>query len=94
MRVRTSTGASDGQPAFGQWVAWFPRVTAAVVATVGLLALAGHIFDLPVLKSGIPGLVEMKANTAMCFVLVSVALWLLGGRRSRARGAGLVSCVA
>ena len=94
MRVRTSTGASDGQPAFGQWVAWFPRVTAAVVATVGLLALAGHIFDLPVLKSGIPGLVEMKANTAMCFVLVSVALWLLGGRRSRARGAGLVLCAA
>jgi signal transduction histidine kinase len=47
----------------------------AVLAT-GLVVLAGWLFDLPTVKSLLPSLSEMKANTALGFVLAGAALWL------------------
>ena len=51
-----------------------PRVAACLVAAVACIALAGWILRIPVLTSIMPGLVSMKANTAIGFLLLSGAL--------------------
>jgi len=52
------------------------RVTGGIVLAVGLLVLAGWLFDIPTLKSILPGSDTMKANTALAFVLAGISLWL------------------
>ncbi len=52
------------------------QAAALAVICIGLTVLAGWIGDLPVLKSVIPGAVEMKANTAVGFMASGAALWL------------------
>jgi PAS domain S-box-containing protein len=53
------------------------RALGAVAALMGMLVLAGWIWDLPMLRSGLPGAVEMKANTALCLLLCGGSLMLL-----------------
>jgi PAS domain S-box-containing protein len=48
-----------------------------VVASCGLLVLGGWFLDLPTLKSVLPGLATMKANTAVGFVLIGAGVVLL-----------------
>ncbi|XHS78590.1 ATP-binding protein [Burkholderiaceae bacterium UC74_6] len=55
----------------------FVRTLGAVAALMGLLVLAGWVSDISLLKSGLPGAVEMKANTAMGLVLCGLGLVLL-----------------
>ena len=65
-------------------------VAAIAVAALGCGVLAGWVLDVSVLKSGVPGLVEMKSNTALCFLLMAAAVWLLRRpERGRRRAAGL-----
>jgi len=54
----------------------FVSFGAAFSAIVGLLSLAGWVFVVPVLKSGLPGQVQKQANTAICLILMGVSLWL------------------
>lgn len=57
---------------------------------VGCVVLAGWLFHLPVLTGGLPGLVTVKANVGLGFVLAGAALGLLGpqaiGRARRGIG--------
>ncbi|MEK6601655.1 MAG: hypothetical protein AABZ09_07215, partial [Candidatus Binatota bacterium] len=55
----------------------FSRTASYTVIFVGLLVLVGWVMDITVLKSVFPGLVTMKANTALAFVLAGMSLWLL-----------------
>ncbi|MEK7674575.1 MAG: hypothetical protein AAB676_01905 [Verrucomicrobiota bacterium] len=48
-------------------------------ALVGVAVLAGWWFQVPVLKSILPGVVSMKPNTALALVLGGTALALLAG---------------
>ena len=52
-----------------------PRGASAVAIAVGSLVLFGWVFNLALLKSVFSGLVAMKANTALGFILAGVSLW-------------------
>jgi PAS domain S-box-containing protein len=55
----------------------FPRVSGAFAIAAGTTVIIGWIVDLPLLKSLHPGLVSMKANTALAFVITGISLLLL-----------------
>jgi PAS domain S-box-containing protein len=59
------------------------RTGGFLVATIGLLALTGWYFDLPLLKSVNPSWASMKANTAVCFGLLGAALLFFDSERNR-----------
>ncbi len=53
------------------------RVAGCAVAALGVAVLIGWWVDSARLKSVVPGLVAMNPVTAIAFVLLSAALWLL-----------------
>lgn len=53
------------------------QALAALTVLIGCLALLGWMFDYPLLKSIFPGFVEMKANSAVCFIALGLSLSLL-----------------
>ena len=63
------------------------KVASAIAVFVGSLVLVGWWFGIEVLKRGFPGSpATMKVNTALCFVLCGVSLWLFlrgGGNNSK-----------
>jgi len=56
-------------------VKWAVALVAAAAVMVGGLVLVGWTFDIPLLKSIAPQWVAMKANTAVCFILIGIELW-------------------
>ncbi len=55
------------------------RLCAIASVATAIAVLVGWILDLAALKSGLPGLVAMKVNTALGIVLCGLALALLSG---------------
>jgi PAS domain S-box-containing protein len=54
-----------------------PLILGALTVAVGVLVLVGWQLDIAGLKSVTPGLVSMKPNTAVCFILAGISLALL-----------------
>nr|WP_186329886.1 response regulator [Variovorax boronicumulans] len=54
----------------------FVQLACTLSALMAMAVLAGWAFDLPALRSVIPGAVQMKANTAVGLLACSAALWL------------------
>ncbi len=71
-----------------------PSLCSAASIAIGVAVLVGWATDLEVLKCVVPGLIAMKPNAALGFVLAGVALGRLReGRRSRA-AIGLAAAAA
>ncbi|MGH7803741.1 MAG: PAS domain S-box protein, partial [Candidatus Binatia bacterium] len=70
----------------------------AAVILLGWGVLVGWLFDNTTLKSVAPGLVSMKPNNGVGFILLGAALWMLRAepvpRRQRSRASACVAIVA
>ncbi|SFM96357.1 Signal transduction histidine kinase [Formivibrio citricus] len=77
MTAYSSNGALPSGTAYLSGPAAFPRFAAFFVAGLGLLVLLGWVLDNHTLKSVLPGAIEMKANTALSFLLSGISLFLL-----------------
>jgi len=83
----------DAQPRATRPIA--PQAFGAVSVAIGAMVLAGWAFDSEVLKSVVPGLIAMKPNAALGFVLGGLALGSIRPARPGNRlAAGLAGSVA
>lgn len=55
----------------------FARIASLIATLIGTLVLLGWILDIAPFKSFLPGELSMKVNTATCFLLAGLSLWLL-----------------
>jgi PAS domain S-box-containing protein len=62
------------------------QAASVFVICLGCVVLIGWIFDIALLKSLLPGLVTMKVNAAVAFLLSGVSLWLLSKETSKTWG--------
>ena len=72
------------------------RLLGLAVSAIGLGVLLGWTFHLLPLMTVLPGLVTMKANTAVCFALAGISLFLLSGPEQsagRQKASGLLAAV-
>ncbi|BAZ16118.1 signal transduction histidine kinase [Calothrix sp. NIES-4071] len=63
----------------------FTKLASAVVICISCIALLGWAVNIDIFKSLIPGAATMKANTAICFLLAGVTLWLKTQQRQNNR---------
>ncbi|MEI7452278.1 MAG: PAS domain-containing sensor histidine kinase [Candidatus Falkowbacteria bacterium] len=52
------------------------KVSSVLLVVLGVLVIIGWVYNIGVLKSVIPGLMDMKVNAAICIILVGLSLCL------------------
>ena len=62
--------------------AFITKAASLLTIVAGCLVLAGWIFNIPSFKSVLPGIITIKFNTAVCFILSGIALYLMEARSS------------
>ena len=73
-----------GSPTTRSGLNGLPTVAGGVAVAVGIMVLLGWLLGLDILKSIVPGLLTMKVNTAIAFVLLGIGM-LLSARANTAR---------
>jgi PAS domain S-box-containing protein len=59
----------------------FSRILSLSVGIIGVIVLIGWIFDIAIFKSFIANTVSMKANSAICFMLIGFSLFFYQWRK-------------
>lgn len=80
-------------PEITKYLHYFSRLVSVAVTTIGMIVILGWIFDISLLKSILPNLVTMKANTAIGFILggISLNLWPNHQKRSQISWLGKIT---
>jgi PAS domain S-box-containing protein len=65
------------EPDVSRRLSQFVSLCSLLAVAFGVWVLMGWALHIQILKSILPGQVAVKANTAVCFILVGVALWFL-----------------
>jgi PAS domain S-box-containing protein len=55
----------------------FTKNASIFTIVAGCFILAGWVFNIPAFKSVLPGIISIKFNTALCFILSGIALYLM-----------------
>ncbi|MBV9997568.1 MAG: PAS domain S-box protein [Verrucomicrobia bacterium] len=76
LRARRSEGAPSAPAERPRSTGW-PKAAACLVVLTAVLVLVGWALDVTALKSVAPGWAPMRPSTALCFILLGSALWLL-----------------
>ncbi len=53
------------------------KISSIILVAIGTLVIVGWLFNIPVLKSVLPGIISMKFDTALCFIFSGIVIWLL-----------------
>ncbi|MCT7990415.1 methyl-accepting chemotaxis protein [Laspinema olomoucense] len=71
------------------------QIASITVIVIGCVVILGWVFHIPTLKSVLPGLVTMKANTAIGFILggTCITLWHRGSRKNHNRRVALICAI-
>src|SRR5271165_7228592 len=75
--MNTNTTKGSVGPNLAQRYAFISSFAGPIAMAVGSLVLVGWLLGIRTLTSVIPDYTTMKPNTAVCFVLVGLSLWLL-----------------
>jgi PAS domain S-box-containing protein len=70
----TASGMLGTAPERPSMSARAPEIVGALVVAIGVTVMLGWLFRIPELVRIVPGFIAMVFNTALCFVLVGVAL--------------------
>jgi signal transduction histidine kinase len=60
---------------------FFSKIASIVAIIVGLVVIIGWTFNIESFKSIFPNIVAMKANTALCFILIGISLFYLNEKQ-------------
>jgi hypothetical protein len=67
------------------------EVAGIATALIGAMAMTGWVLGVDVLKSVVPGLITMKANTALVLMLLGASLYATAASTDRYKNAGRVA---
>ena len=60
---------------------FFSKIASIIAILIGLLVIIGWTFNIESFKSIFPNIVAMKANTAICFILIGISLFYLNEKQ-------------
>src|ERR1700689_3707782 len=81
--MRTAPSMSEPDARLFKSLRLYCQLTAIAVMVLGCMVLYGWAFHIEILKTVLPGLVPMKANSATSMVCSGISLWLLLSDESR-----------
>ena len=62
--------------------AYITKAASLLIIMAGFVVLAGWVFNIPSFKSILPGIISIKFNTAVCFILSGIVLYFMEARSS------------